>query len=63
MTRLPVDIQRKFFPDGAAMCRQGVGDDGSCFYHTLAAGLNFDDWQGQATRKAKDAIGLALRGR
>ena len=60
LVRLPDDLMH-FFPKGTTMCRQGVGDDGSCFYHTMAAGLNFDDWQHQASRKEKDRIGLGLR--
>ena len=60
LVRLPDDLMH-FFPKGTTMCRQGVGDDGSCFYHTMAAGLNFDDWQHQASRTNKDRIGLGLR--
>ena len=59
LVRLPDDLMH-FFPKGTTMCRQGVGDDGSCFYHTMAAGLNFDDWQHQASERTRIGSGSAF---
>ena len=56
---LPPGI-RSFFPDGHNMVRVGVDDDGSCFYHTLVAGLNINNWHSMIL-KERYHHGLNLR--
>lgn len=41
---------RHFFPNDK-MRKVGVDDDGSCFYHTLCAALNINDWHGKSKEK------------
>lgn len=50
--RLGNDL-REFFPNDAKMVRMGVDDDGSCYYHSLACGLNFE---GYHSMEKKDRI-------
>lgn len=49
-----------FFPENVTMARMGVDDDGSCYYHSLACGLNFDEYHNTAKPK-RIAHGHTLR--
>jgi hypothetical protein len=56
---------KKFFPKNASMRRIGVDDDGSCYYHSLAAILNFENWHHTPLEKRIDLghqLRLMLRG-
>lgn len=44
---IPQAIQRRYFDK--LVHREGVGDDGSCFFHSLACLLNFSNYSSQTT--------------
>ena len=54
------DNIKKFFPSDATFCRIGVDDDGSCYYHSLASILNFENWHQTQLKKRID-LGHELR--
>lgn len=59
----PLIFQRKFLPTVSGSHtwgRRGVWDDGSCFYHTVAAITNYQDYHKKSKRQ-KQAIGRELR--
>ena len=48
---LPASIRDRYFPPGGGKwIREGVGDDGSCFFHSLARILNFCNYDGETAR-------------
>lgn len=52
-----------FFPNNAqGMRKVGVDDDGSCFYHTLCAALNIENWH-STNKSDRIKLGHVLRKR
>lgn len=56
---VPRAIVRRYFPRGTWR-REGVGDDGSCFFHSLARILNFSDYVNHHPRN-RNRLGHNLR--
>lgn len=57
---VPGVILRRYFKGAHGWIREGVGDDGSCFFHTLARIINFDDYNNRS-KTNKVRLGHNLR--